>query len=86
MYLFFGKGMIEYLAFPRYSNPKQELQHIVYLDANNVYGYAISQFLSVGGFQLVDPKCFTEINITAIFQNFVFETLILHIPKNGVNN
>ena len=56
MYLFFGKGMIEYLAFPRYSNPKQELQHIVYLDANNVYGYAISQFLSVGGFQLVDPK------------------------------
>ena len=56
MYLFFGKGMIEYLVFPRYSNPKQELQHIVYLDANNVYGYAISQFLSVGGFQLVDPK------------------------------
>ena len=56
MYLFFGKGMIEYLAFPRYSNPKQESQHIVYLDANNFYGYAISQFFSAGGFQLVDPK------------------------------
>ena len=56
MYLFFGKGMIEFLAFLRYSNPKQESKHIVYLDANNFYGYAISQFLSAGGFQLVDPK------------------------------
>ena len=27
------------------SDPKQESKHIIYLDANNLYGYAIYKFL-----------------------------------------
>ena len=57
MYTFFEKctkGGISYI-FNRYSkadnkylntyDPKQESKHIIYLDANNFYGYAMSRFL-----------------------------------------
>ena len=39
-------------------DPKQESKHIVYLDANNLYGYAMSQFLPAGEFKWLDPKEF----------------------------
>ena len=39
-------------------NPKQESKHIIYLDANNLYGYAMSKFLSTSGFKWIDPKEF----------------------------
>ena len=29
----------------KYFDPKQESKHVIYLDANNLYGYAISKFL-----------------------------------------
>ena len=35
-----------------------ESEHIKYLDANNLYGYAMSKFLSKGGFKWIDPKEF----------------------------
>ena len=57
MYLFFEKGMrggISYIS-KRYSlsnnkysktyDPKQESKHIIYLDVNNLYDYAMSRFL-----------------------------------------
>ena len=60
MYLFFEKGItggVSYIS-KRYSkvndkylksyNPKQESKHIIYLDANNLYGYAMSKFLLSG--------------------------------------
>ena len=37
-------------------NPKEESKHIVYLDANNLYGYAMSKFLPKSRFKWVDPK------------------------------
>ena len=41
--------------------PKQKSKHIIYLDADNSYGYAISKFLPKNGFKWVDPKEF-ELN------------------------
>ena len=68
MYIFFAKGMrggVPYLS-NRYSkannkylksyDPKQESKHIIYLDASNFYGYAMSKFLPTSGFRSVDPK------------------------------
>ena len=37
---------------------KQEPKHIIYLDANNLYGYAMSKFLPIIGFKWIDPKEF----------------------------
>ena len=39
-------------------DPKQESKHIIYLDANNLYGYAMSKFLPTSGFKWIDPKKF----------------------------
>ena len=69
MYIFFEKGMrggVSYIS-NRYSkasnkclksyDPKQESKHI-YLDANNLYGYAMSKFLPTSGFKWINPKGF----------------------------
>ena len=58
MYFFFKncmRGGVSYI-FKRYSkannkylkfyNQKQKSKYIIYLDANNLYGYAMSKFLS----------------------------------------
>ena len=59
IYLFFEKGMrdeVSYISkiyskanikYLKFYNPKQESKHIIYLDANNLYGYALSKFLPV---------------------------------------
>ena len=39
-------------------DPKQESKHIIYLDANNLYGYAMSKFHPTSGFKQKDPKEF----------------------------
>ena len=70
MHIFFEKGTrggIYYIS-NRYSkannkylnsyHPKQEWKHIVYLDANNLYGYTMSTFLPTSGFKWIDPKEF----------------------------
>ena len=36
-------------------------RNILYLDANNLYGYAMSKFLPTSGFKWIDPKEF-ELN------------------------
>ena len=38
--------------------PKQEPKHIVYLDTNNLYGYAMSKLLSASGFTWIEPMEF----------------------------
>ena len=38
--------------------PKQESKHIIYLNANDLYGYAISKCLPTSGFKCLDPKEF----------------------------
>ena len=42
MYIFFEKAA---------RDPKRESKHIIYLDANNLYGYAMSKFLQTSGFK-----------------------------------
>ena len=70
MYIFFEKGTrggISYIS-NRYTkadnkylksyDSKQESKHIIYLDANNLYGFAISKFLPTNGFKWIHPKEF----------------------------
>ena len=70
MYIFFEKGMIRGVSYisNRYSktnnkclksyDPKQESKHIIHLDANNLYGYAMSKFPPTSGFKWIDLKKF----------------------------
>ena len=37
---------------------KQGPKHIIYLDANNLFGYAMSKFLPTSGFKWIDPNEF----------------------------
>ena len=38
--------------------PKTRIETYYNLDANNLYGYAMSEFLPTSGFKLIDPKGF----------------------------
>ena len=70
MYIFFEKVTIDGISYIFNScskannkylksyDPKQKLKHIVYLDANNLYGYAMTKFLPAIGFKWIDPKEF----------------------------
>ena len=70
MYIFFEKGTGGGISCTsnRYSkannkylksyDPRQESKHIIYLDTNNLYGYAMSKFLPTSGFRWIDPKEF----------------------------
>ena len=51
MYIFFENS-----TYLKSYDPKQESKHIVYLDANNLSGYAISKFLPTRGFKWIDKK------------------------------
>ena len=68
MYILFEKGTrggIFYIS-NRYNkannnylnsfNPKHKSKHIMYLDVNNLYGYALSKFLPTSRFKWIDPK------------------------------
>ena len=70
MYIFFEKGArgkVSYIS-NRYSkannkylksyDPKQESKHVIYLDPNNLYGYAMFKFLPTSGFKWLGPKEF----------------------------
>ena len=62
-------------------DPKQESKDIICLDANNLYGYAMSKFVPTGGFKWIDPKEFDLNKYTNIAQKDVF-----NIQKNYKNN
>ena len=51
----YSKGNNKYL---KSFDLKEESKHIIYLDANNIYGYAMSKFLPTNGFKWIDPKEF----------------------------
>ena len=66
MYIFLEKGTrggVSYISnrYTKVNNkylksyyPKQESKHNVYLDVNNLYGYAMSQFLPTSGFKQIN--------------------------------
>ena len=66
--MFFEKGMrggVSYISksyskannkYLKSYDPKQESKHIIYLDANNLYGYAISKFLLTSKFIWINSK------------------------------
>ena len=94
MYIFFEKGTGEGISYisNRYSkaskkylkfyDPKQELKHIIYLDENNLYGYAMSKFLPTSGFKWIDPKEFDLNKYTNNSSKRCVLKLILNIQKN----
>ena len=70
IYILFEKctrGQVSYIS-NRYSkannkylksyHQKQESKHIIYLDANELYGYAMAKFLPTSSFKWIDPKEF----------------------------
>ena len=50
---------------PNY-NPSQPSSHITYLDANNLYGWAMSQTLLVDGFRWLEKEEFEHLNINSV--------------------
>ena len=71
MYMFFERGTrggVSYISnrYIKHNNkylksydPNQESKHIINLDANNLYGYAMSKFLPTNPFKWVDLKGWT---------------------------
>ena len=51
----YSKGNNRYF---KYYDPKPESKYIIYLDTNNLYGYAITKFLPTNEFKWVDPSEF----------------------------
>ena len=37
-------------------DPNQKSKHIMYIDANNLYGYAMLGFFPTDGWKWIDPK------------------------------
>ena len=75
MYQFIEKGMrggISYIAnrygkannkYMREYNENEPSKYIMYLDANNLYGWAMSQYLPTGGFKWLTEKQINKINL-----------------------
>ena len=72
------RGGVSYIS-NRYS--KVNSQNIIYLDTNNLYGYAMSKFFPTSGFKWIAPK---EFNLNKYTTNsskgFVLE-VDLEYPK-----
>ena len=70
--LFIEKGMrggISYIShrhakannpYMKFYNPEDDTTYIMYLDANNLYGWAMIQPLPYGGFKWVEPKFYSK--------------------------
>ena len=62
-------------------DPKQESKHAIYLDANNLYGYAMSKFHATSGFKWIDPKEFDLNKYTSISSKGCVLGVDLEYPK-----
>ena len=54
-YIFKGHSKVNNKYLKSYE-PKQKWKQIIYFNSNSLYGYALSKFLSTGGFKWLDPK------------------------------
>ena len=71
-------------------DPKSESSYLQYLDANNLYGWGMSQPLPTGGFKWVDvnPNAISEL-ATGTDKGYVLEVHVsypkeLHNPHNDL--
>ena len=91
MFQFIKKGMrrgISYVA-NRYGqannkymsdyDPSKPSKYIVYLDANNLYGWAMSQCLPTAGFKWLSEKKIQKINLARMYTNNSAKGLILEV-------
>ena len=78
----YGKVNNKYL---KSYDPKQESKHIIYLDTNNLYGYAISKFLPTTEFKWIDPKEFDLNKYTSISYNGLILEVDLEYSKELEN-
>ena len=81
MFQFIEKGMrggISYIAnrygkannkYMKNYDEKAPSKYIMYLDANNLYGWAMSQALPTGGFKWLSPKQIEKINLGKYTEN-----------------
>ena len=81
MFQFIEKGMrggISYIAnrygkannkYMRKYNEKAPSKYIMYLDANNLYGWAMSQYLPTGGFKWMTEKQINKIDLAKYNEN-----------------
>ena len=81
MFQFIEKGMrggISYIAnrygkannkYMKEYDEKVPSKYIMYLDANNLYGWAMSQYLPTGGFKRLSPKQIEKINLGKYTEN-----------------
>ena len=91
--LFIEKGMrggISYIAhrhavannkYMKNYNPARESSYIMYLNANNLYGWAMSQSLPVGDFKWLDPEDFILDNYTDDTRKGVILEVDLEYPE-----
>ena len=92
MYIFLEKGTRSgiYYISNRYSkannkylksyDPKQESKHVIYLHANNLYGYTMSKFLPRSEIKWIDPKEFDLNKYTSNSSKGILE-VDLEYPK-----
>ena len=78
MYFFIEKGMTECISYiaKRYSKANNKYlksyddsspsKYIIYLDANNLYGWAMSQYLVYSGFKWLNWKEIDRFDVSAI--------------------
>ena len=81
MFQFIEKGMrggISYIAnrygkannkYMKKYDEKASSKYIMYLDANNLYGWAMSQYLPTGNFEWLSPKQIEKINLGKYTEN-----------------
>ncbi|GFX88648.1 protein NYNRIN [Trichonephila clavipes] len=66
-------------------DPSSPSKYIIYLDANNLYGWAMSQALPYGDFKWISPDIFNKEHILSIPENsevgYIFEVDLDYQPN-----
>ena len=62
----YGKGNNVYM---KEYDEKKPSKYIMYLDANNLYGWAMSQYLPTGGFKWMTDKQINNIDLAKYYEN-----------------
>ena len=81
----YGKANNKYM---KNYNEKEKSKHIIYLDANNLYGWGMSKYLPIGNFRWLTEKEINKINL-ATYKDDSNKGIILEVDleyKNQLHN